>query len=487
MMKHTIVLLMSVGIACALTAADPNAFPPAGGVDPLNAVVKINTRSYVPNYFIPWADRGQDGSSGSGVVISGNRILTNAHNLVYATYITVAKQSSDDIYEATVKAIDHDCDLALLEVKDKSFFNDIRPFEIGETPPTQTQVSVAGFPIGGDGLSITQGIISRIEIHPYVHSWYYLLAAQLDAAINPGNSGGPVVCRGRVVGIAFQGNDNGEGLGYMIPTEIIRHFLKDIEDGKADGFGLIGFRYGSLDNEDARDFLKMKKGQTGVRVVYVNAINRELLHLDDVLMAVDGVKVANNGNIRLKSGEARSFVTLVHQKQIGETVKFTILRQGKEIMVELPVRKIEYQCHRYLYDKLPDYYIAGGFVFTTLSYSFLDEWGKRTPPEELSRRMFQEKKHPDEEVIVLSTVLADRLNQGYQGFRSEILTKVNGKPVRNLRELISMIENCQDDFITFCFGDQDTPATLNRKKMLQQTPQILKRYRVPADRSKSLQ
>ena len=485
-MKMRVCFLLTSMLLGILFAADANAIPSAGGLDPLNAVVKINTRSYVPNYFIPWLDRGQDASSGSGVVIRGNQILTNAHNLVYATYITVSKQSSDDIYEATVKAIDHDCDLALLEVKNASFFSDIVPFDIGETPPPQTQVSVVGFPIGGDGLSVTQGIISRIEVHPYVHSWNYLLAAQLDAAINPGNSGGPVVCGGRVVGIAFQGNDNGEGLGYMIPTEIIRHFLKDIEDGKVDGFGLIGFRYASLENEDARDFLKMKKGQTGVRIVYVNKINQQLLQLDDVLMAVDGVKIANNGNIRRETGDARSFATLVHQKQIGETVNLSILRGGKEITVKLPIRKIEYQCHRYLYDKLPEFYITGGFVFTSLSYSFLDEWDKSRPPEELSRKMFLEKDSEEQEVVVLSTVLADRLNLGYQGFNSVALTSINGKPVRNLKELISMVENSKDEFITFYFGEQKTPVTLNRKKMLEQTPNILKNYRVPSDRSESL-
>ncbi|MBQ7176303.1 MAG: trypsin-like peptidase domain-containing protein [Victivallales bacterium] len=474
-------------MAWTLLAADGNNLTSTNGIDPLNAVVKINTEAYVPNYFIPWLDHGQNGASGSGVVIRGNQILTNAHNLVYATYITISKQSSDDIYEVKVKAIDHDCDLALLEVNDSSFFSDITPFDIGETPPPQTQVSVAGFPIGGDGLSITQGIISRIEIQPYVHSWNYLLAAQLDAAVNPGNSGGPVISNGKVVGIAFQGNDNGEGLGYMIPSEIIRHFLRDIEDGKVDGFGMIGFGYTSLENEDAREYLKMKKGQTGVRIARVLKVNKDLLHLDDVLLAVDGVPVANNGNIRTKTGEARSFVTLVHQKQIGEKVKLTILRSGKEILVELPVRKIEYQCHGYLYDQLPDFYITGGFVFTSLSYSFLEEWGKRNPPEELNRKMFQEKDTDDQEVIVLSTVLADRFNRGYQNFRSQILTKVNEKAVRNLKELISIVENDKGEYITFYFGEKTTPVTLNRKKMLKQTPVILKRYRVPSDRSKSLQ
>ncbi len=486
-MKYKNLLLLTILAVGALSAADTNNFPPVRDIDPLNAVVKIDTRAYVPNYFIPWLDKGQEASSGSGVVIRGNQILTNAHNLVYAMYITVSKQSSDEIYEAMVKAIDHDCDLALLEVKDVAFYSDIIPFDIGETPPPQTQVAVAGFPIGGDGLSITQGIISRVEIQPYIHSLNYLLAAQLDAAINPGNSGGPVVSRGRVVGIAFQGNDKGEGLGYMIPTEIIKHFLKDMEDGKVDGFGNVGFRFTSLENEDAREYLKMEKGQTGVRIIHVFKSNEKLLQVDDVLLTVDDVPIANNGNIRTKTGDARSFLTLVDQKQIGETVKLTVLRSAKVMTVEFPIRKIEFQCHRFLYDKLPDYYIIGGFVFTSLSYSFLDEWGKHDPPEELGRKMLLEKDYDDQEVIVLSTVLADRLNLGYQNLRAEVLVKVNDKHVRNLKELISMVENNQDEFITFCFGEEKIPVTLNRVKMLERTPDILKNYRVPADRSKSLE
>ncbi|MBR4518159.1 MAG: trypsin-like peptidase domain-containing protein [Victivallales bacterium] len=485
-MRKYLCLLAVVLTACAVLAQDTNNFPPMSEIDPLNAVVRIDTQAYLPDYFIPWHDKGQDSSSGSGVVIRGNQILTNAHNLVYATYITVTKQSSDEAFEAVVKAIDNDCDLGLLEVKDQSFFDDILPFDIGETPPPQTQVSVAGFPIGGDGLSITQGIISRIETQLYLQSLNYLLAAQLDAAINPGNSGGPVVSRGRVVGIAFQNNDSGEALGYMIPTEIIRHFLKDIEDGMVNGFGRLGFKYATLENEDEREFLKMKAGQTGVRIVQINKANQGLLELDDVLLAIDGVKIANSARIRSENGDARSFVTLVHQKQVGETVRLDILRGGEEIKVELPVRKFYFQCHDYLYDKLPDYYIVGGFVFTTLSYSLLDEWGKRTPPDELQRKMFLDKEFDDQEIVVMTTVLADKLNVGYQGFRSEILTKVNGQPVRNLRHLISLVEESQEEFITFYFGEQETPVTLKRKKMLDQTPAILERYRVPADRSASL-
>ena len=456
-------------------------------LDPFNAVVRIYSINYRPDYFIPWQNKWQEGYYGSGVVIPGNRVLTSAHNVTDATYIAVMKQTVDADYFARVLFIDHDCDLALLEVEDASFFDDIIPLELGQTPPPQTPVAVVGFPIGGRMRSITQGVISRIESRSYIHSQRDLLAAQLDAAINSGNSGGPVICDGRVVGIAFQSNKSGEGLGYMVPTEIIRHFFVDIEDGHVDGFGVFGCSVANLENADTRRYLGMGEGETGVRISYVRKPDESLLKIDDVLLAIDGVKVTNNGRLRLPKGETIFFTTLIMEKQIGETVSLSILRDGERIEVDYPIRKYEYLCKGYLYDKLPDYYIVGGFVFTPLSYSFIDEYGRKEPPPDLMALMFEEKADPDEEAIVLSVVLGDRVNIGSQGLNSLQLKSVNGKKMKNLREFISFIENSTDEFITMCFGASNYPVTLDLAKLRASTPVILERYRVPADRSKSLQ
>ena len=74
-------------------------------------------------------------------------------------------------------------------------------------PLLRDKVFVLGFPIGGDELSITEGVVSRIEAQSYSHSHARALAVTVDAAINSGNSGGPVVSQdtGEVVGVAFQG------------------------------------------------------------------------------------------------------------------------------------------------------------------------------------------------------------------------------------------------------------------------------------------
>ncbi len=474
-------LLVAAIAACGSFAAFAQDFEEPQN-DPLNAVVRIETVSTVPNYLLPWQNRTPQSSSGSGVVIQGNQILTNAHNVADSTLLTVRKQNEDTLFVAKVKFVDHECDLALLTVDDPAFFADITPMEFAETPPPQSMVIAAGFPIGGDGLSLTQGIISRIEVRSYAHSDKNLLTAQIDASINPGNSGGPVFYKGKVVGIAFQGSRRGESLGYMIPYEIISHFFDDIRDGKVDGFGSLGFLYLPLDNPDTRAFLKMKPDQTGilVRKVFKETVDNGL-KAGDVILSIDGKKVANNGNIRLADGQPRYFSTVISAKQIGETVKVELLRDGKVLTFDMPVQKTNEQVEPYLYDKRPEYFIIGGLVFTRLTSSYLLTFGSNTPPMEMIEKLRDVKDSPDDNVVVLTQVLGDEVNVGYQNFDSMVLESINGKKVHNLREAVELVESCKDEYITFEF-EGDIPVTLNIGRLREATPRILDRYHITADR-----
>lgn len=69
------------------------------------------------------------------------------------------------------------------------------------------------FLVGGDNISVTKGVVSRVEPTQYVHSATQLLAIQIDAAINPGNSGGPAIMGDKVAGVAFQNLSNAENIG----------------------------------------------------------------------------------------------------------------------------------------------------------------------------------------------------------------------------------------------------------------------------------
>ena len=466
------VLLMAAGIF----AAENN---------PLNGIVKLEVRTSTPNCLAPW-QQVMDASSGSGVVIGNRRILTNAHNIANSTIITVRKHNTDTIYTAKVEFVDHGCDLATLLVNEPEFYRDITPFEIGETPPLQAEVLAIGYPIGGDGLSMTKGIVSRIENRMYSHSLRNLLTVQLDAAINPGNSGGPVFYGNKIAGIAFQGHRKGENLGYMIPCEVIRHFLKDIEDSRVDGCGMMGFSYAALENPGMRAYYKMTPKQTGMLITEVNPLTDKAspgaIKVNDILLSIDGHKVANNGNIRLANGEPRHFSYVLLGKQIGEKVKLTLLRSGREITTELPVRKPDYYMIP-VYDREMDYFCFGGIIFTTLTSNYLASL--KNVPDSLAAQMIKGKEFEDSGLVVLTMVLGDEVNIGYQDIVTELVSSVNGIKVRNLRHLIKLLEEKKDGYAVIRFHQENRPMVLDLKQFRASTPRILEKYQLPADRSGS--
>lgn len=454
--------------------------------DPLNAVVKLEVQTSESDFVKPWrTDVG--GGDGSGVVIGGGTILTCAHCVADSTYIRVRKHNEDSLYHATVEAIDNDCDLALVRVGDPAFMADVTPMEIGETPPVQSDVLAIGYPIGGTGISFTRGIVSRIEDIRYEQGWTTLLAAQVDAAINPGNSGGPVLDldTGKIGGIAFQGNKRGEALGYMIPTEIIRRFLKDVSDGRVDGIPDPTFVFTSLESEAARRFLGMDGAQTGILVEHVSGVTNDTpLRAGDVVLAVGGYNVANNGNIRIEGNEIRQPRYAFYTRQLGETVPLTILRDGAVSDIELPVRKVDYKIRRFMHDRNPDWYLLGSFVFTTVSYNYLVD----IRPD-FQDAMFEDREFPDEEFVVLSAVMPDVCAEGYLGMAEAHVRTVNGVKIRNLRHLVSVVEGSGEEFLRFGLDngmEWDSTMILDAARMREATPRVMERYAIPADRSEDL-
>jgi len=137
------------------------------------------------------------------VVIDGKRILTNAHVVLYATQVQIQANAAGDKVAANVIAVAPGIDLAVLQLDDASFF-DTHPAikRASELPQIKDAVLAYGFPTGGTSLSITKGIVSRIEFVPYNFP-VSGLRIQVDAAINPGNSGGPAIAGDKMIGLAF--------------------------------------------------------------------------------------------------------------------------------------------------------------------------------------------------------------------------------------------------------------------------------------------
>lgn len=453
-----------------------------------DAVVKIFSVSSRPNFYLPWQNFSQRNASASGFVIEGKRIITNAHAVSYPTFITVRKPGDQTRYPARVVSVNHECDLAILTVDAPGFFDGIPPMELADLPPLQSSVSVIGYPVGGDNVSITSGVLSRIEPRRYSHSGKQLLAAQVDAAINPGNSGGPAMHGGKVVGIAFQGAASAQNIGYIIPCSVLKHFLKDLEDGRIDGFPDVPFRSEPLENPDLRRSLKMKKEMSGVLVIELPELLKQEVPLQpgDVVLKVDGRNIANDGTIDFGQGKVLFFGCLFWEQQLGTALPVTILRDGVEKIVETKTVKFPFRVPNQLYDRNPSYYLAGGIVFTPLTINYMGTWKNIDQvPDELAVNLGKSRDLPDEEIVVISMVLADEVNLGYQRVGADIVSTVNGVKITSLRQLASLIDSQKEGFLEIVLQN-GMRLVMDVSGMREATPRVMHRYRIPSDRSSDL-
>ena len=459
------------------------------------AIIKVYAVHNTPDYYNPWSMRGTQSSTGSGAIIEGQRILTNGHVVRDQTFIQVRRFGDSRRYQARVSFVSHPADLALLTVDDPTFFAGVEPLTFGPLPDTQEEVNVYGFPMGGDTLSITKGVISRIEHQTYVHSSVPLLAAQIDAAINPGNSGGPAIVDDRIVGVAMQGVPRATSIGYIVPAPIIEHFLTDIQTGERSGIPGLGIHFQKMENPDLRRRYSMEDEQSGVLIVHVvhNSSSDGILRKRDVLLRIDGKPVADDGTVEFRPKERTSFSYPVQRKQLGDSVEIELLRDGilKTLQVDLthPMEQ-NWLVPMEVYDVMPTYYIYGGVVFAPLNKNLLLRWGpnwRNTAPRQLVTQLDQNYVTEDQdEVVVLLKVLAADVNQGYHDEKHWLIDAVNGEEVRNLKHLIKLVEAGEgDEFIEFTNtgGEQ---IVLDRQKVKGNQAAILSLYRIQEDRSEEL-
>src|ERR1700746_1939382 len=367
-------MIRSLALAALLLASHAVAQTPRV-VDIRKSLVRITTTSQEPDYEVPWNPGSISGGVGAGFVVDGGRILTNAHVVSNARFIVVEKEDDPQRYPATVQFVGHDCDLAVLHVLEKSFCQNTRPLFLGGIPAIESPVSVYGYPIGGERMSVTRGIISRIDFQTYTHSGIDShLAVQLDAAINPGNSGGPVMQDGKVVGVAFQGysGDVAQNVGYMIPTPVIRRFLEDIAGGRYDGYVDPSITYFQLLNPAERPALGLPDDERGVMVSSVSSggSSADKLQPGDVLLAVDNHPIASDGFVQL-DGERVDMSEIVERKFKGDRVKFDILRDKTKVSVEIELKgNWPYLIQANGYDSPPRFVLFGGLCFPHLSKNF---------------------------------------------------------------------------------------------------------------------
>eukprot|EP00035_Acanthoeca_spectabilis_P025033 m.456539 g.456539 ORF g.456539 m.456539 type:complete len:576 (+) comp21073_c0_seq1:190-1917(+) len=464
---------------------------------PFKSVVKVFVVTAKPNCLLPWQMGRQESCTGSAFYIHGDRLLTNAHVVRDYTTVRVRRHGGSEKYKAKVLCINHACDLAILSVDEPGFWTGMTPLRVSKKiPELYENAMVIGYPLGGDNVCVTRGVVSRVTTLPYEDPKFFLpsqelIAIQLDAAINSGNSGGPALDEaGSIIGVAFSGYaGSADNIGYIIPYPVIFNFLRQYDQAPdVSRVCDLGLGYMLCENPSLRERHKVMPPASGVLVTKVaplSAAAQAGIKKDDVLMKIDDCNIGNDGTIDFREDERLSFQHKVSDRVIGQDLKFEVLRDGKVLKLDVrgePTPELVPR-HRQV-GTAPSYFIVGGVVFTKMTCGLLDV-AVEALSEEAWQRGRQPKKDPKEEVIVVISVLGHPVNHGYEIHRLPLLKAFNDEPVLNMRELRQKVLAVKDGFLHFLLAEGKS-IIFEAKACRESEQEIFQTYAVPAPCSPDL-
>jgi S1-C subfamily serine protease len=458
-----------------------------------HSVVKLIVTKRSPDFFRPWTKASPEKASGSGVVIEGNRILTNAHVVMHASQVFVQTRKGGDQLNAKVTAIGPGIDLAVVELADPEKLKELQPVPLAdELPELKSRVSVYGYPTGGDDLSITDGIVSRIEFTGYNYGAAGV-RIQVDAALNPGNSGGPAIDDGKLVGLVFSKIAEAENIGYLIPPEEIRTFLSDVSDGSYSGNLLLVDSFQTAENDALRQSLKIPGDATGLIVTKPYRDDEDYpLKKWDVVTHVGEHAIDNQGYVDVREGLRMRFLYYVSRLATDGKVALAILRNGERMEISVPVMPRREFLVELLEDRYPEYFIYGPLVFTAASQEYVRGLGSNGMgallmlESPLLARLYDKPAEAGEQLVVIATRMFPHPTiKGYENRPLGVVAQLNGKRVKNLRCLAELLRDSEAEFLRFEMSDRSESLVFRRTEMEEATEEILSnegiRYQASAD------
>jgi len=477
--------IRAAGDTGAVPAAAVPAEAPSGTVE--NSVVKVFSTVRPPDLQRPWNKQEPREFTGSGMVIEGKRILTNAHVVLYASQVQIQANQAGDKISVTVEAVAPGIDLAVLKLDDETFFDTHPALPRASTLPLiKDPVLVYGYPTGGSSLSITKGIVSRIDFAGYNYPTAGL-RVQIDAAINPGNSGGPALVGDRVIGLAYSYLSNAQNIGYIIPCEEIDLFLQDIADGHYDGKPALYDELQTLENPALRAFLKLDKSVHGI-VVHQPFRDDPAYPLKtwDVITKIGDTPVDDQGMVKLDDNLRVHFTYLVQRIARDGKVPLTVVRDSRELAVQVPVSAARPKLIPFLEGAYPSYFIFGPLTFSVVTEDMVVAVGSGPNGgrnlmslsylgNPLISRRSERPAFPGEQLVVVpGPFLPHRLSIGYGTPGLKVVKSINGIPIRNLEHLVQVLRDSKDEFITVEFATHTAETMVfPRAEMIAATDGIL--------------
>jgi len=449
--------LAMVAAACAGARPQPRAAlppPPLAAPAPADApqpvrngalrgaLVSVRVTGQDWNWRAPWEKQSPWTRTVSGLVVPGRRILAASTAFGNPLLVEAQKLGSEARTVARVELVDHEGPLALIAVDDPAFWEGLAPLPLDDRAPVEGAATILRWQRTGL-LDSYPGTVRQVRSGRHGLSQTSLLTIDIASTAEGLGESEVVVAGGRVAGLV---TGRAADTWQAIAAPVLAQFLAGAKAGDWRSFARAGIAWQDLTNPALRASLGLEPDETGIRLTRVlpHGSAGGVLKPGDVVLELGGVKLDPTGYYEHPLYGRMLFALLFTDgRRPGESMPAKVLREGRRLELSLPLRAMRPEQDRvppYVYGRGPDYVVKGGLVFMELTRPYLASWGdwtRRAPP----RLLVAIDRDPDEDaaeprrLVLLSSVLPDSANLGYQELRDLIVERVNGRAVASLREL----------------------------------------------------
>lgn len=459
---------------------------------PIQSIIRVTVTRQEYSYHRPWQKKSPSTHKAIGAIIEGSRVLITSEKLDGHRYIELEKIESGEKCTASVEVVDFEANLALLRPTKENFLEDMRPLKITTKPKIGDRLTVWQV-LGDRSIRPIEGHVTSVELTKYPSEDRFL-TYRLDSSMPQGAKHFtlPISKDEKLAGLLFRYNSKTQIMD-IVSGPVIVHFLKDIKDGKYQGFPIAGFILSSMEDPQLRRYLKVPEEAEGVYVqgiVQGSAAEKAGIQVGDVLLEVAGHLIDKQGKYEDPQHGKMDLAHLIRcQFYAGKQINVKIFRKGsaKKIKLKLDhIRAEDYLVPPYYMNIAPRYYILGGLVLQELSLPYLKEYGNDwvvdAPIKLVYYKNYQNSldKGNRKKIVFLSGVFPTPNTLGYEDISDIVITRINNQTIRELKDVPKSLESPVEGFHKIEFEEHPRVIYLDPQLLNEIDLQIQQRYNLPA-------
>ena len=446
--RHTCRLL------CALLLCAGALLPSARAAEPVvpAGVVAVSVTSQAYDQLMPWLKAAETSVAGNAVVVPGHGLVTTADLVKNANLIEVRKFGRYPDFPARAVRVDYDLNLALLAVDDPAFWKDLEPLTLAPRPIRSGRFTINRWRNNGRFEEGTGEVADfLVSNSPYGLMEFPIMRGTTTMA---GLGWSEVLTHnGQVIGLVT--SHNGQQV-QAINSSLMKLFVEATRRPTYGGFAHRGFAWQRLNQRDLRAYYGLQNSDTGVlvRKVFSGGTGSAELKPQDILHKINGYRIDPEGRIEHPAYGLLLF-TMAINESLAPTVPAVVQRDGKMLTLQLKRTRLKPEDYRIpppSFDHPDDYEVFGGLVLRELTVGYLQAWGtdwrEKAPPRlviEYALHALRDPDVPPERVVIISRVLPDPSNLGYDDVNNAIVTRVNGVELHSLRDFRAAIRHPKGD------------------------------------------